>query len=167
MFYFLTGSLNISGGSGSPDPTDIDNVPSTDLTCDGSVPISGLNMPSSIPGNVLIAQCAKNGTYWDSYGDTTDARGTPGSRGILVYQAHSNTTTFAFSGSGSLAYSGALYLHSTGYQTTLNISGGASTGTFILGEIIADKVSLTGSGVVKLALNPQATMSQSKVAILQ
>jgi len=167
MFYFLTGSLNISGGSGSPDPTDIDNVPSTDLTCDGSVPISGLNMPSSIPGNVLIAQCAKNGTYWDSYGDTTDARGTPGSRGILVYQAHSNTTTFAFSGSGSLAYSGALYLHSAGYQTTLDIGGGASTGTFILGEIIADKVYLHGSGVIKLALNPQATTNQSKVAILQ
>lgn len=167
MFYFLKGSLNISGGSGSTDPSIVDNVSSRDLTCDNSTPISGLNMPASIPGNVLVAQCAKNGTYWDSYGDTADARGTPGSRGILVYQAHSNTTTFAFSGSGSLAYSGALYLHSTGYQTTLDISGGASTGTFILGEIIADKVSLTGSGVVKLALNPQATVNESKVAILQ
>lgn len=167
MFYFSAGSLNISGGSGSPDPTDIDNVPSSDLTCDGSTPAAALNMPSTIPGNVLIAQCSRDGTYWDDNGDTTDVRGTPGSRGLLVYQAHNNTTQFQFSGSGSLAYSGALYLHSTTYQTTLNISGGASTGTFILGEIIADKVNLSGSGVVKLALNPQATTNESKVAILQ
>jgi hypothetical protein len=166
MFYFLTGSLNISGGSGTPDRTDIDPVPSSALTCDGSVPSSSLNMSSLIDGNVLIAQCARDGTYWNG-SDTTDARGTPGSRGILVYQAHSNTTQFAFSGSGSLAYSGALYLHSTGYNTVLNMSGGTSSGTFILGEIIADQVKLIGSGRVNLALNPQATTNESKVALLQ
>jgi hypothetical protein len=165
MFYFLTGSLNISGGSGAPN-SNIDPVLSTALTCDGSVPSGSLNMPASINGNVLIAQCARDGTYWNG-SDTTDARGTPGSRGILVYQAHSNTTSMAFSGSGSLAYSGALYLHSTTYQTVLNMSGGTSSGTFILGEIIADQVKLTGSGRVNLALNPQATTNESKVALLQ
>lgn len=168
MFYFLTGSLNISisGGSGTPDRTDIDPVSSRDLTCDNSVPVSSLNMSSLIDGNVLIAQYARDGTYWNG-SDTTDVRGTPGSRGILVYQAHSNTTQFAFSGSGTLAYSGALYLHSTGYQTVFNMSGGSSSGTFILSEIIADQVKLTGSGRVNLALNPQATTNESKVALLQ
>jgi hypothetical protein len=168
MFYFLSGSLAFSGCSGCADTTNIDNVPSTDLTCDNSSPIGSLGMPTSIPGNVLIAQCSRDGTYWDSNGDTTDVRGTPGSRGLLVFQAHSNSATQpSFTGSGSLAYSGALYFHSTGYTDVFSLSGGATNGTFILGEIVADQVNLSGSGTIKLALNPQATVNSSKVAILQ
>jgi hypothetical protein len=45
------------------------------------------------------------------------------------------------------------------------LSGGASSGAFILGEIISDQVNLSGSGVIKLALNPVATTNMSKVAI--
>jgi hypothetical protein len=167
MFYFSGGSLNFSGCSGCADTSNIDNVDSGDLTCDQQTPIPALNMPTSIPGNVLIAQCARDGTYWDGVGSTTDVRGTPGIRGLLVFQAHNNTTQPQFSGSGSLTYSGALYFHSTGYQDVLSLSGGASSGTFILGEIVADQINLSGTGVIRLALNPLATTNSSKVAILQ
>lgn len=82
-----------------------------------------------------------------------------------MFQDHSNTTQPIFSGSGALAFSGALYFHSTSYGDVLNLSGGASSGTFILGEIITDQINLSGSGTVNLALNPAAITLMSKVSI--
>jgi len=166
MFYFLSGSLNFSGCTGCS-ASSVDNVNTTDLTCDGSAPASGLGMGSTIGGNVLWAQCAANGTYWDSGGDTTDSRGAPGARGLLVFQDHADTTQPAFTGSGQLSFSGALYFHSSTYSDVLSLNGGTSSGTYILGEIVTDQVSLTGSGMIKLALNPQAVTNMAKVAILQ
>lgn len=165
MFYFLKGSITFSGCSGCG--SSIDPVPSTALTCDGSTPNSSLGMPSSLNGNVLIAQCTTNGTYWDTGGDTTDSRGSPGSRGILFYQDHADTTEPTFTGSGSLSFSGALYFHSTGYTDMLSLSGGSSSGTFVIGEIVTDEVSLTGSGMINLALNPAPSVQLLKVAMLQ
>jgi Flp pilus assembly protein TadG len=166
MFYFLSGSLNFSGCTGCSSGN-VDNVNTSDLTCDGSAPVSGLGMGSTIGGNVLWGQCATNGTYWDSGGDTSDSRGAPGARGLLVFQDHADTTQPAFTGSGQLSFSGGLYFHSTGYADVLSLNGGTSSGTYILGEIVTDQVSLTGSGTIKLALNPQAVTNMAKVAILQ
>ncbi|MGC1783249.1 MAG: pilus assembly protein TadG-related protein [Acidobacteriaceae bacterium] len=167
MFYFLSGSVNLSGGTGQLSSSRVDPLPSTSMTCDGSVPNSSLGMPSSLNGNILIGQCTQNGTYWDSYGDTTDARGSPGSRGLLIFQAHTDTTEPQMSGSGQLSFSGALYLHSTGYADVLNISGAASSGTFILGQIVTDEVNLSGSGAINLALNPSPSTELLKVGMLQ
>ncbi|HEV2275782.1 MAG TPA: Tad domain-containing protein [Acidobacteriaceae bacterium] len=166
MFYFLSGSLSISGGSGLPN-SGIDNVAATDLTCDGSAPAASLGMPSTLSGNVLTAQCAANGTYWDAGGDTTDSRGAPGSRGLLVFQDHADTTNPTFGGSGNLTFSGVLYFHSTGYGDVLSLSGGSSSGAFVLGEIVADQISLTGSGKINLALNPAPTTNMLKVGMFQ
>lgn len=166
MFYFLTGSLNFSGCTGCSESS-VTNANTSDLTCDGSAPIAGLGMSTTIGGNVLWAQCTTNGTYWDSGSDTTDSRGSPGSRGILVYQDHADTTQPAFTGSGQLSFSGALYFHSSTYSDILSLNGGTSSGTYILGEIVTDQVSLTGSGMIKLALNPAPTTNMAKIAILQ
>jgi hypothetical protein len=161
MFYFLTGSANFSGGTSSHT---IDNVPLTSLTCDGSSPSSALGLPSGgLTGNVLLAQCTQNATYYDSYSDTTDSAG--GVRGLVIFHAHSNTTQAAFTGSGALAFSGCFYMHNTNYTDVLSLNGGASTGTYILGEIVVDEVNLSGSGTIKLALNPAATTAESKVAM--
>jgi len=168
MFYFLSGSLNFSGCTGcTPNPNTIDSVNTDDLTCDDSPPASGVGMGTTIGGNVLWGQCATNGTYWDSGGDTTDSRGAPGARGLLVFQDHADTTQPAFTGSGQLSFSGGLYFHSSTYSDVLSLNGGTSSGTYILGEIVTDQVSLTGSGTIKLALNPQAVTNMAKVAILQ
>jgi hypothetical protein len=166
MFYFYSGSFNVSGCSGCSS-SGVNNVNATDLTCDGSSPPAALGMASTLYGNVLYGQCSTNGTYWDSGGDTTDSRGNPGSRGILFFQDHANTTQPAFSGSGALSFAGSLYFHSTGYSDVLNLSGGASSGTMIIGEIVTDEVNLSGSGLIKLALNPVATTSMSKVGVFQ
>jgi hypothetical protein len=167
MFYFYSGSFNVSGCSGCTNNGNgkIDAVNTTDLTCDGSSPPASLNMGSTILGNVLYGMCATNGTYYDAGGDTTDSAGNPGSRGLLFFQDHANTTQPTFSGSGALAFSGALYFHSTSYTDELNLSGGAASGTFILGEIIVDKVDLSGSGAIRLALSSAATTPLSKVGV--
>ncbi len=167
MLFFLNGGLAISGCSGCNTSSHMDNVPSTALTCDGSPPDPAIGMPSTIDGNILWGQCANNGTYWDAGNDTSDSRGTPGNRGILLYTDHANTISPQFTGSGSLAFSGALYLHSNSYATILSLSGGAAAGTYMIGEIVADKISLTGSGKIKLALNPAKTLQVSKVALLR
>ena len=84
----------------------------------------------------------------------------------MIFQDHGDTTQPTFAGSGALAFSGALYFHSTTYSDVLTLNGGSSSGTFILGEIISDQVNLSGSGIVRLALNPAAITPMSKVALL-
>ena len=164
MFYFISGSFNASGCSGCTSGS-IDNVLTTDLTCDGSAPPAALGMGTSIGGNVLWGQCTTNGLGCRRRHE--DSRGSPGSRGLLIFQDHANTAQTAFTGSGQLSFSGAIYLHSSSNGDVFNLSGGTSTGTYILGEVVADQAWLTGSGKIKLALNPAATTNMSKVAILQ
>jgi len=166
MLYFLTGSLNLSNCAGCT-KSNVDSVNSTDLTCDGSSPPAALGAPSTLNGNVLIGQCAANGTYWDTGGDTTDSRGAPGTRGLLIFQDHGDTTQPSFAASGSMTTSGGLYFHSTSYADVLSLSGAASAGSYFLGEIVVDQLSLTGSGSISLALNGVPTAPVLKVALLQ
>lgn len=167
MFYFHSGSLIFAGSAGNGPPR-VDPVPSTFLTCDGSVPNPSLGMPSTLNGNVLVAQCATNGTYWDSNDDTSDSRGDPGTRGLLAFQDHGDTVSQPlFGGSNNLSFSGALYFHSTGFSDLFTVNGGAGTETFALGEIVTDQASLVGSGAVDMALNPAATTDLLKVGMLQ
>jgi hypothetical protein len=121
----------------------------------------------SITGNVFWAQCTRDATYWDAAGDTPDVEGSPGTRGILMFQDHSYAKNPALSGSGQLAYAGSLYFHSNGYGDVLNISGASGTGNFILGNIVADQISLSGSGTIGMQLNPTPTVYMMKTAEYQ
>lgn len=166
MLYFYSGSLAIAGNSGLP-TSDIPVQP-TALTCDGNPPDPALGLTSPLNTNVLLAQCTTNGTYWDTGGDTTDSRGNPGSRGLLIYQDHSNPVSSPqFTGSGTLSFSGALYFHASDYSDLLTLNGGSTSGTYMLGEIIADQVTVTGGGAIKLALNPTPWSQETKVGMLQ
>jgi hypothetical protein len=168
MFYFLSGSLNISGGSGALSSSRVDPVNSTALTCNGNAPSTSVGVPSTINGNVLIAQCSTNGTYVGA--PSTDTASSSGSRGILVFMAHSNTSSVTMSGSGSLAFSGSIYGHNSACPTTcetISVSGGAGTTTFALGEIISDNINLSGSGTIKMALSSSPSINLVKVGLLQ
>lgn len=166
MFYFSnSGTFTVSGGASGDT---IDNVPASALTCDGSAPNSSLGMPSSgLVGNVLWAQCTQNGTYWDSGGDTSDSAGSPGNRGILMFQDHADTTNPALSGSGQLAYGGSLYFHSSSNSDVLALSGGTGTGSYILGNIVADRITLSGSGSIGMQLNPKPSTYMLKATTFQ
>ena len=166
MLYFLTGSLNLSGCAGCA-KANVDSVNSTDLSCDGSAPLAALNAPATLTGNVLVAQCTTSGTYWDTGGDTTDSRGSPGIRGLLIFQDHGDTTAPQLGASGSMITSGALYFHSTNYQDVLSLSGAAASGSCFIGQIVVDQLNMSGSGLIKLALNPVPATSVLKAALLQ
>lgn len=166
MFYFH-GSAKpvISGASGAPGYSRVDKVPVTDLTCDGSTPPSYLGLASSLDTNVLLAQCTTNGSYWDNAGDTTDSLGTI--RGLLMFMDHADTSAPQLQGSGSLAYTGTLYFHSSTYATIFKIPGGTTNGTLIWGNVVTDQMQLTGSGALTMALNPAATTPLLKVSLLK
>ena len=165
MFYFLSGSLNISGSSGALSSSRVDSMSSTALTCDGSAPSSGIGVPGTINGNVLVSQCSANGTYVGS--PNTDIFSASGSRGLLVYMAHTNSSATTLGGSGKLAFSGAVYAHNSSYTSDFNVSGAAGPSTFILGEIISDNVTLSGSGTISMALGSTPSVDLVKVSILQ
>jgi hypothetical protein len=166
MFYFH-GSAKpmISGASGAPSGPRVDKVPVSDLTCDGSTPPAYLNLPSALDTNIMLAQCTTNGSYYDNAGDTTDALGKI--RGLLMFMDHSDTASPQLQGSGTLAYTGTLYFHSSNYATVFQIPGGTTNGTLIWGNVVTDQMQLTGSGALTMALNPAATTPTIKVSLLQ
>ena len=84
-----------------------------------------------------------------------------------MFMDHADTGSPQLQGSGSLAYTGTLYFHSTSYATIFQIPGGTTTGTLIWGNVITDQMQLSGSGALKMALNPAATTSILKVGLLQ
>jgi hypothetical protein len=166
MFYFH-GSAKpvISGASGAPSSPRVDKLPVTDLTCDGSTPPAYLNLAGALDTNIMLAQCTTNGSYYDNAGDTTDSLGDI--RGLLMFMDHSDTASPQLQGSGTLAYTGTLYFHSSNYATVFQIPGGTTNGTLIWGNVITDQMQLTGSGALTMALNPAATTPILKVSLLQ
>ena len=166
MFYFH-GSAKpvISGASGAPTSPRVDKVPVTDLTCDGSTPPSYLSLPSALDTNIMLAQCTAKGTYYDTAADTSDTTGNI--RGLLMFMDHSNTASPQLQGSGTLAYTGTLYFHSSNYATIFQIPGGTVNGTLIWGNVVTDQMQLTGSGALRMALNPSPTTPILKVSLLQ
>ena len=166
MFYFH-GSAKpvISGASGAPSSPRVDKVPATDLTCNGSTPPAYLGLASSLDTNVMLAQCTANGSYWDTAGDTTDTTGSL--RGLLMFMDHADTASPQLQGSGTLAYTGTLYFHSSSYGTTFQVPGGTTTGTLIWGNVVTDQMQLTGSGALTMALNPANIQPVLKVSLLK
>jgi len=166
MFYFH-GSAKpvISGASGAPASPRVDKVPVTDLTCNGSTPPSYLNLASSLDTNIMLAECTTKGSYFDTAGDTTDSAGNV--RGLLMFMDHADTASPQLQGSGTLAYTGTLYFHSSGYGTIFKIPGGTISGTLIWGNVVTDQMQLTGSGALTMALNPSPTTPILKVSLLK
>jgi len=160
MFYFHSGTINMSAGVSSHV---VDNVPSTALTCDGSTPPANLGIPASLTGNVLVAQCVTNGTYYDNGHDTTDSLGSV--RGLVFYGDHANTSAPALSGSAALYFAGSMYFHSSSYGDTLTMSGTSATQAF-WGSIVTDKIAVSGGSTIPLLLS-SLSLPTSKVALLQ
>jgi len=170
VFYFASGQLIVTGGSGAFPSSRVDSIAATALTCDGSSPPAALGTPATLNGNVLLAQCAANGTYWDAAGDTSDSRGSPGTRGLLLFQGHSNPAIMpTFSGAGPMSFSGVIYYHATlgCQQDIFYVTGGAGTTSFVAGDIVADEIFMNGSGRINMSLDASATISTLKAGVFQ
>ena len=165
MFYFHTGAFMLgssSGGTGG-----MDTVPATDLTCDGSNPDPNgkLGLGATLGGNVLVGQCTKNGTYYDSGGDTSDSSGT--TRGLLYFADHGDVTSLSFGSSATLSFSGALYLHASGYGDQLTLGSSSASGTYVIGKIVTDTLAVGSAATVNMGLTPASDTPMIKVALLK
>jgi hypothetical protein len=163
MFYFLSGGPLFSGGSGTPSGY-INSVPSYYLNCSSTGPPTG--MPTPLTGNILISQCSADGTFVGT--PSSDTYSTTGLRGLLFYSAHSNTYSATLIGAGaSLAYSGTLYFHNTAYADYVELDGAGSSTTYAIGNIVVDKLKLSGSGTIDISLTGPSVSGPPEVSVFQ
>lgn len=172
VMFYLTNGAGISFSSNSGSNTTLDSVPSSYLLCN-----SGQSLPSAVPstltGNVLWAQCTVNGTY-DNYANTgshsPDTESTSGSRGLLVFLDHNSTPpyTLGAGGGGTMAFAGSFYFHqASGYGDNFSLSGGSGAGTYVIGKIVADELSIGGNGAITMALSNDASVYLLKTGLFQ
>jgi len=138
-------------------------------------------VPATIPGNVLLGPCG--GT--SGIGATGQYGSLDGNRGFLFFQSRSNAAnagscTAGFGGNcailgggGNFVFSGFIYFHNgngatCGTNTScLTLAGGSGGNSFTIGNIVVDRISLTGSSGVNMVLNPSATFSVLRPTLLQ
>jgi len=109
-----------------------------------------------IDGNIMLGPCS--GIYGDPTGQN---------RGFLFFQNRSQAASPGWGGGGGFILSGFMYFHSASYGTTLSLSGGSSSNSFALGNIVVDDLSLGGNSGIKMILNPQVTFQVLRPQLLQ
>jgi hypothetical protein len=163
IFYFLSGGPVFSGGSGAPN-SNISAVPSYYLTCSGTTTPSG--MPTSLTGNVLASQCSAGGTYVGA--PSSDSYSAAGLRGLLFFAGHSTTYNAVLLGAGaSLNFTGAFYFHNTSYADYVELDGAGSSTAYAIGNVVVDKLKLSGAGTIKLGLTASSSSGSASVGIFQ
>ena len=188
MFYFATaGTLSFGSNSGSesidpykPDGSTVNGVTSPALRCPSGSP-TPTQVPATIPGNVLLGPCGGTAGI-----GATGQYGSPDSnRGFLFFQnrstaANGGSCTAGFGGNCAILgggagfiFSGFIYLHNgngatCGANTScLALAGGSGGNSFTIGNIVVDRLSLTGNSGVNMVLNPAATFSVLRPTLLQ
>ena len=103
-------------------------------------------------GNILLGPCS--GTYGSSDGKH---------RGFSFFQSRSKAANPSWGGGGQFLLSGFMYFHSGSgptcrtNTTCLTMNGGSGAGAFTLGNVVADKISMTGNSSLNMILNPELT----------
>ena len=176
IFYF-SGSSTITVTSNAGKST-TDAFLAGSLRCTGSSSLPG-NLPAStaIQGNVLVAPCT--GYYGDPLG-SSDPLGIQ--RGILFFQDRSASTVNAsWGGGGQFLLAGAIYIHhcnasGTGngcgnppsyYDADFSLSGNSCAGTYIIGTMVVDNLSMGGSSCMTMDLNPNAAYWVMKATMVR
>ncbi len=188
MFYFATGAtLSFGANSGSesidaykPDGSTVNGVTSRALRCPSGSPVP-TQVPATIPGNVLLGPCGAT----SGIGATGQYGAPDGNRGFLFFQGRSNAANggsctagiggncAVLGGGAGFIFSGFIYLHNgngatCGTNTScLTLAGGSGGNSFTIGNIVVDRISLTGSSGVNMVLNPAATFSVLRPTLLQ
>jgi hypothetical protein len=171
MFY-LVGTSSVSVGANSGKTNFAFNTTSgTGSLANGLNCTSGETLPANLPatlnvGNMLVAPCT--GPYGDPLlaAGLTDPLGTQ--RGILFFQDRAaKNVNFDWSGGGQFALVGSMYSHScnstgtgvgcgaagTYYNDTFSFGGNSGSGSYVLGNIVADNVSMHGTPNITMDLN--------------
>lgn len=176
IFYF-SGKSSISVNANSGKST-TDAFTASSLKCTSTSTLPG-NLPATttIQGNILVAPCT--GYYGDPLG-STDPQGTQ--RGMLFFQDRSASSVAAtWGGVGPFLVAGAMYFHhcnasgtgtgcgapTTYYDATFSLSGNSCTGTWVVGNIVVDNLTLGGSSCLTLDLNPNAAYWMMKASLVR
>lgn len=182
-FYFSgTGTVSVDANSGTKAGLDAFATRSgsgslaNGVGCTGTSTIPG-NVPGTITGNILLGPCT--GYYGDPLG-ASDPLGVQ--RGFLFFQDRSGQSVDpSWGGGGQFLLAGTMYFHScnssgtgtgcssppTYYNDILSLSGNSGSGTYVLGSIVADNLTLGGTSGITMDLNPNKAYNIMKVSILQ
>src|SRR5258708_6726768 len=188
MFYFTGGgSVSVDSNSGSKCPVAFDTLNTlgayngmltygVKCTATSQIIPPGL-IPASLTGNVMLGPCS--GTYGDPLG-AADPLGVQ--RGILFFQDRSVlSANQSWGGGGSFLLAGTMYFHScnaagtgtgcgaagTYLNDSFTLSGGSGSSTYVLGDIIADNISLGGNSAITMDLNSTKAFTILKASLLQ
>ena len=187
VFYLTGTSQKCSGQTGlvcvgsNSGKSGIDPFTTSNVTCAGGPPPdSRLKLPATLAGNVLLAPCT--GTYGDPAGLY---------RGILFFQDRSSDVGGGWGGGGGFLLAGSMYFHmcnasgtgvscsttvctsiggcaaGSSFGSNFSLQGNSGSASYILGQIIADTLSMGGTPTINMALNPNATLSTLKASLLQ
>jgi hypothetical protein len=137
------------------------------------------NLPANLTGNILLGPCT--GYYGDPLGASAPIP--PGEqRGFLFFQDRSaRNVNPSWGGGGQFLLAGTMYFHScnatgtgencgdppTYYNDIFSLSGNSGSGTFVLGNIITDNLTLGGTSGITMDLNPTSTYNQLKATLLR
>jgi len=156
-----TGSPNNCVVSYSPAGGTLLGVTSRALQCPGGT-ANPPQVPSVVNGNILFGPCT--GTYGAVGGKH---------RGFLFFQSRSTAANPSWGGGGQFLLSGFMYFHrgngaTCGTNTTcLTMSGGSGAGAFTLGNLVADKLSMTGNSSLNMILNPDLSFEIFRPQVLR
>jgi len=180
MLYFTGGgSVTVAADSGKTCPTSFDTFNSlgnyTGMLANGIKCKAGSKVPTNLKGvatltgNVLLAPCT--GTYGDPYEALTPPQTDPDGeqRGFLMFQDRSTeAANQSWGGGGSMLLAGTMYFHnSADFSDTFTLIGNTGSSTYVLGDIVADNVLLTGDSQVTMDLNSSVVFSVLKASIFQ
>jgi hypothetical protein len=171
MFYFSdSNSISVAGNSG--------------VACGAAFSSSRLNCPGNssplptlpLTGDVFLAPCS--GPFGDPLG-ASDPDGQQ--RGIVFFQNRSKSANPSLGGNGSVLTVGTLYFHqcvtsgsdtgtgcsSSAYNTVLTLAGNSASSSMVLGDIVADNISMGGNSGITMNLNPASFNSLLKAGLLR
>jgi hypothetical protein len=134
-------------------------------------------------GNVLLGPCRAPTAGGYNYGDPLGVNDPLGEqRGMLLFQNRSQSSVLPlWSGGGAFGLAGNLYFHNclagssgggncdttNGFTDLLELGGGSSSDTFVVGDIVTDKLYLHGNPQIEMDLNPNALYYVFKASLLQ
>jgi hypothetical protein len=175
VFYLTGGSQKCSGQTGlvcvgsNSGKSGVDAFVTSTATCaGGSAPDSRLNLPATLSGNVLLAPCT------GPYGDPSGLN-----HGILFFSDRSSNNGGGWGGGGGFLLAGSIYFHhcnsmGTGtscgappnyYDANFTFQGNSGSSSYIIGNIIVDKLTMGGSPTINMALNPNPSLGVLKASL--
>ncbi len=195
MFYFSgTGTLNIGANSGKLSNCQTAKVPLTQVRCINSgtgttVLPDNVVTAGGLIGNVLLGPCQAPTGGGTNYGDPLGADDPLGEqRGMLFFQNRSANLAAAgnqpsWGGGGAFGLAGMMYFHycnsadgaglgsncntSSGFTDQLSLGGGSASTTFVIGDMVVDKLHMNGTPNIEMDLNPNALFYVFKASLLQ